>query len=101
LVITTPAIRATVQPFTLSIVGNQSQATQPISTVDPTRTLVFSGGMMAAGLATGETAYDTTGSDKIGDSVATFSLSANAVTLNRGDNNATSLFTFYVVQFEP
>jgi hypothetical protein len=32
---------------------------------------------------------------------AKFSLSANAVTLNRGDNNATSLFTFYVVQFEP
>jgi len=95
------AAGATGQPLTVSIVGNQDQGTQTISTVDTTRTLVFSGGMMGGGLGTGETANNNGGSDEIGDSLAAFSLTANAVTLNRGDTNATSIFTFYVVQFEP
>jgi hypothetical protein len=94
--------RATVQPYTSTFVGNVDQLSQDITSIDTTRTLVFSGGMMASGLATGETAHNVAGNDDIGDSVALFQLiNDSRVTLVRGDNNATSTFTWYAVQFEP
>jgi hypothetical protein len=70
--------------------------------VDPTRTLVFAGGTMASGQATGETAWDNGGNDEIGDVMATFELlNGTQARVTRAETFSTAQFTLYVVEFEP
>lgn len=91
--------RASVQPFTVTLTS--TTATQTITAVDPTRALVFSGGMMTSGLATGESANTNSGTDQIGDALASFELAASQVTVRRAGATAAATFTFYVVQLQP
>ena len=92
--------RARVQAFTATLTGNSTDVT--ISSVDTTRTVVFSGGQMAGGQATGETAVDNSGDDAVGPGLARFELINDiTVRVTRGRNQSSGTFTFYVMEIEP
>jgi hypothetical protein len=92
--------RARVQAFTVTNGNNSTDV--PISSVDTTRSVVFSGGQMAGGQATGETSVDNSGDDSLGPAVARFDLiNDTTVRVTRGRGQGTGTFTFYVVELEP
>ena len=62
--------RARVQEIVVPL--NNSSFSVTIGSVDPTRTLVFAGGQVAGGQATGETSLNNSGDDTIGPAMARF-----------------------------
>ena len=92
--------RARVQAFTVNLQNNSIDMT--IAAVDTTRTLVFAGGQMGGGQATGETSVDNSGDDSIGQAQARFDLTTpTSVRVTRGRSQSTGIVTFYVVELEP
>ncbi len=80
----------------------QNASVVPILQVDPTRTLVFTGGMLAGGQATGETSQNIPGDDGIAAGMAHFELrTPTSVVVTRGRSSATAFITMYVVELEP
>ena len=95
-----PSPRARVQAFTVTLPGDSLDV--PIVSVDTTRSLIFSGGQVSGGQATGETSGDNTNEDNIGIAMARFDFASDTlVRVTRGRNQATGIFTFYVVELEP
>lgn len=92
--------RARVVPVTLTL--NQNQMDLTIAQVDPTRTLVFAGGQMVGGQASGETSNDNNGNDGLGQATARFDLvSETLLRVTRGRSQANATITFYLVELEP
>lgn len=92
--------RARVQAQVVTLRQNSSDV--PILQVDPTRTLVFTGGMLAGGQATGETSQNIAGDDSIATGMAHFELrTPTNVVVTRGRSSATAFITMYVVELEP
>jgi hypothetical protein len=92
--------RARVQAFT-QVFNSLGSTDVTIASVDTTRTLVFSGGQMAAGQATGETSADTANDDTIGTAVARFELINDTTVRVTKGHQGSGTFTFYVVELEP
>lgn len=95
--------RARVLPSVVTLPMNTASTTTTLtSAVDMTRSLVFTSGGMAGGQGTGETSYNNSADDEIGDVLATFELISNTqVRVTRAEQFSTALFTMYVVEFEP
>ncbi|MDP3152010.1 MAG: hypothetical protein Q8N23_05035 [Archangium sp.] len=92
--------RARVQTLVLTLRNNSFDVA--IGAVDVTRTLVFAGGMLAGGQASGETSQNNAGDDGIGAGMARFELdSPTSVRVTRGRSNASAFITMYVVELEP
>jgi len=92
---------AVVQQVTLAMNDGAASVTNGINAVDPTRTLLFAGGVGHSPGAIGET--NETGSDVVGNYVARFSLNGpgNQVTATRVDTTGNARFTVFVVELTP
>jgi hypothetical protein len=91
--------RGSVQVKTVPVTGFADVA---ISSVDPTRTVVFAGGQSASGQSCGETSYNATSVQAASAAVARFELTTPTnVRVTRDVTSDAAIFTFYVVQLEP
>jgi len=90
---------ATVQQVPASMPPGTFTADVTIGSVDPTRSLVLSGGQPMSGQAMGETDYDA--DDIIGEAAALHLLTGPTnLQLIRGSGNAPARWSAFVVQFE-
>lgn len=90
---------ASVQQVQASMPPGTFTADVTIGSVDPTRSLVLSGGQPMSGQAMGETDYDA--DDVIGEAAALHLLtSATNLQLIRGSGNAPAQWSAFVIQFE-
>ena len=93
-----------VVPLTLEMTGAATTITSSAFTaVDPTRTVVFSGGQWASGQSNGETDWTASANTHTSRSKDTLTGGNTTVTLTRASNGGGSKakWTSYVVQFLP
>ena len=92
---------ARVQQVTLALANGVATNTTSVTAVDPTRTLLFAGGVGHSPTAIGETAEMA--SDVVANYVARFSINGtgNQVTATRVDTGGNARFTVFVVELTP